>query len=276
MRSDPVKKRKSLTAQKLVLLAGFALLVGAATPAAAEEELSEEAKAQANNPLAAMSAFNLQNFYSPSLWNVPELSTNTFYFRAAFPLGRTLTRASLPLSSRPTSLTTSEAGLGDFNIFTAYLFVSNPTTSIGLGPLLVAPTATDSVLGQDSWQLGAAFVVFKVLSPVVQAGGLVTWQTDIAGDDDRADVSFVTAQPFAVWQVGGGKYLRSTAIWTFDLGSGHYAMPLGLGVGQVVKSGRIVYNMFLEPQWTVLHKGAQAKWTIFLGIHFQFAPLLHK
>ena len=122
--------------------------------------------------------------------------------------------------------------------------MSNPTTSIGAGPLLVAPTATDDALGQGKWQAGAAAVAFKV-TPLVQFGGLLTWQGSIAGDEDRPNTSILAAQPFVMWQLGGGTYLRSTGLWTFDLKSGDYVVPIDFGLGQVIKSGKIVYNIFL-------------------------------
>ena len=254
----------------LGLLLSCALSLAIAAPLAAQEKLSETAMAQANNPLAAASALNLQNYYASSLYGVPDRSTNTFWMRAAVPIGRTLTRASLPLATRPSSSTESAAGLGDFNIFTAYLFVSNPTTSMGVGPLLVAPTATDDALGQGKWQAGAAAVAFKA-TPLVQFGGLLTWQASIGGDSDRPSTSIMAAQPFAMWQLGGGTYLRTTGVWTFDLKSGDYVVPIGFGLGQVIKSGKIVYNIFLEPQFSILHQGTgQPKVQLFAGINLQF------
>ena len=53
----------------------------------------------------------------------------------------------------------------------------------GIEPMVVAPTATDEALGVGAWQLGAAGVYFSLSSPVVQWGGLVTWQTDVSGND---------------------------------------------------------------------------------------------
>lgn len=245
--------------------------------AVSAEKLTDEEKAQANNPLAATSALNFQNFYAPALYGVPDMSINTMWIRTAFPAGRTLTRASLPLATRPYSGSEYKSGLGDFNVFTAYMFLSNSKTNLGVGPLLVAPTATEDVLGQDKWQLGAAAIVFMVASPALQVGGLLTWQTSIAGNEDRPETSIMAMQPFAVWQLGGGKYLRSTATWTFDLRSGHYAMPIGMGIGQVARSGKIIYNLFLEPQFTFLQNGTgQPEYQIFLGLHLQFAPLRKK
>jgi len=278
MRNNGLERRTVFTVWGLMLLACVALLVGAATPAAAQEdltshvgELTDEERARANNPIASLSAINLQNFHTGSLWDVPDVSLNTFYIRAAFPLWRTISRASLPFNQIPTSLTTSETGLGDFDIFTAYLFVANPRTSVGVGPLLVAPTAANDALGQGKWQLGLAGVVFHGISPLVQVGGLLTWRTDVGGDAARAPVNAMTAQPFVILQASSGAYVRSTGNWTFDLESGDYAVPVGVGVGQVVKSGSVIYNFFLEPQWTIMHKGSgQSRWKVFLGIHMQF------
>ncbi len=246
---------------------GFcALTLGTATIASAQ---SAEEMAQANNPLAGAYAINMQNYYASSLYGVPDESTNTFWVRGAIPIGRTLTRASIPLATRPTGSADSESGLGDFNIFTAYLLVANPTTSIGVGPLLVAPTATEDALGQGKWQLGAAFVAFKA-TPKFQFGGLLTWQASVAGDDDRPDTSLLAAQPFGTWQLGGGTYLRSTGIWTFDLESGDYSVPVGFGLGQVMKSGNVVWNMWLEPQFTILHDGTgQPVWQLMAGLNLQ-------
>ncbi len=47
--------------------------------------------------------------------------------------------------------------------------------------------------------------------------------------------------------------------------------PGGLGLGQVIKSGKIIYNIFLEPPFSILHQGAgQPKVQLFAGINLQF------
>lgn len=265
-------------APRRVLLVGCALIVAIAAPLAAQDrpteaeaaQAAEEERAQANNPLASAYALNLQNYYVPTLFDVPDESINTAWLRGVIPIWRTVTRASLPLASRPSGSGESTSGLGDFNMFVAYLLVSKPTLSLGLGPLLVVPTATDDALGQGKWQAGAAAVVFYV-TRAVQVGGLLTWQGSFAGDSDRPSTSIFATQPFAVWQLGKGTYLRSTGIWSFDLKSGDYSVPIGFGIGQVLKAGGIVYNIFLEPQFTILHDGAgQPEVQLFAGLNLQF------
>ncbi len=262
------KHVRKTTRVGLVLLC--ALSIGIAAPLNAQQQASEQEMAEANNPLASKYSLNLQNYFAPSLYDVPDQSTNTTWIRGVIPIGRTVTRASLPLNTRPSTSGESVSGLGDFNMFVAYLLVATPSTTFGVGPLLVAPTATDDALGQGKWQAGAAAVIFKV-TKVVQLGGLLTWQGSFAGDSARSSTSILAMQPFAVWQLGKGTYLRSTGVWDFDLKSGNYSVPIGFGIGQVVKAGGIVYNIFFEPQFTILHDGAgEPKIQLFAGLNLQF------
>jgi len=74
-------------------------------------------------------------------------------------------------------------------------------------------------------------------------------------------------------QVGKGTYLRSAALWVFDIENSSYNVPVGFGIGKVVKSGRTVFNMFIEPQFTILHDGVgQPELQIFAALNMQFLP----
>ena len=230
------------------------------------------AAANANNPLANMVAFNIQNYYYAELYGTDE-TANTAWLRYAQPFGNWLMRASLPISTVPTGMGQDPvSGIGDFNVFLAYL-LSDPSSpkQYGVGPLLAGPTATDDALGADVWQVGAAGVYFNASSPVVQWGGLVTYQTDFAGNGD--DTGLAVLQPFLFIQLGKGTYLRSAPLWVFDLENSRYNVPLGFGIGKVVKNDNTVFNMFIEPQFTILHDGVgQPEFQIFAGLNMQFLP----
>ena len=271
MTNSQVRRHKPVAAYALALFAGSVLLLATATAAAAQEMTAEEAsRAQANNPITSMYAINLQDFYVPSLYGVPDQGVNTLWARAAIPVGRTISRASLPLATRPSSATEEQAGLGDFDFFTAYLIKSTPSASFGVGPQVVVPTATDDALGSGKWKLGAAAVGFWA-SPLIQGGFLLTGNWSVAGDEERPSTGSAAFQPFVLWQWGGGWYFRSTGIMAFDLKSGDYVIPIGFGAGKVMKVGTAVFNMFLEPQITVLHEGTgQPKLQFFFGLHMQF------
>lgn len=232
-----------------------------------------EELAKANNPLANMRALNFQNYYVSEISGAPDQTANTLWARYVQPIDRWLLRASLPLSRTPVGPSGSESGLGDLNVFAAYV-LSEPTSPVtyGVGPLLVIPTASDDALGSGKWQAGAAAVYFNAASPEIQYGGLVTYQTDFAGDSSRAGTSLMAIQPFCFYQLGDGKYLRSAPIMAFDLENGNYNVPIGVGVGKVIKlSNGNVLNLFIEPQFTILEDGpGQPELQLFFGLNTQF------
>lgn len=240
------------------------------------EQAGGDVAAQANNPLANMKAFNLQNYYMGELTESDD-SANQFWLRYAqpFSIGESnwLMRASLPINSFPTRADGDwETGLGDFNVFAAWLVPSkNPAVSLGFGPLLTAPTATDETLGSEKWSAGFANVLFNASSKKYQYGYLLIWQHSFAGDSDRADVNLGAFQPFFMYQLGKGLYLRSTGIWAYNFENDTYSVPLGLGIGQVIPVGKTVLNLFVEPQYSIADKGpGWPEWQIFAGLNFQF------
>lgn len=244
------------------------------SPALAQEP--PNATAQANNPLANMTAFNMQNYYIGDITE-SDKTANQFWFRYASPfsLGKSnwLLRASLPVNSYPTAPSgDTETGIGDLNVFTSYLFdTGNPAVSFGVGPQLTAPTASKDEVGSEKWSAGLVNVLFNGSSPKFQYGYLLSWQQSFAGDDDRQDVNIAAFQPFAFYQLGGGTYLRGAPIWNWNLENGNYSMPLGIGAGQIIKHDKTVYNMFIEPQFSVADEGpGQPEWQVFVGLNLQF------
>lgn len=256
----------------ILVLSGLSWL--AAAQALAEAQGS--AAAQANNPLANMTAFNLQDYYIGDLTESDD-SANQFWFRYARPVSvadtKWIVRASLPVNSFPTPPGgDKETGVGDFNVFAAYLMdTGNPAVSFGFGPQLTAPTATKDELGSEKWSAGFANVLFNASSAKFQYGYLLTWQASFAGDSDRDDVNLGALQPFAFYQLGGGTYLRAAPIWAYNFENDNYSVPVGVGIGQVMKRGKTVYNVFAEPQFSVADDGpGQPQWQVFVGFNMQF------
>jgi len=254
-----------------LVLASFSVVKG-------QESDHSQGAAQANNPLANMTALNFHNYYTPKLTDAPaDAYMNTAWIRFAKPFanGRLLLRASQPLSTvampdQNLGNVSATNGLGDLNVFMSYNFVSTPKATVGIGPNVTMPTSSEQALGTGQWQGGFAFVAFIVHSPVFQYGGLVTWQTSFAGDDQRSSTNNGALQPFYFWQLGKGTYLRGAPNWYFDFENNAYSVPLALGIGKVVKVGNTVFNLFVEPQYSVLHNGTQPQFQVFTGINLQF------
>ena len=145
-----------------------------------------------------------------------------------------LIRVTLPVSTRPDPDGGYSTGLGDINLFDIFL-VKTTGMQLGIGPLLTIPTASRDELGTGKWQAGLAAIAIHA-TPQRLLGGLLQWQASFAGDDDRDDVNTLTFQPFLIFNLPKGWYLRSTGIWTFDLEHDHHYIPVGVGAGK--ESGR--------------------------------------
>lgn len=216
---------------------------------------SESDVATANNPIAPMNAVFLQNYYAPTLYGAPG-STNLLDLRTLMVSGRQIIRTTFPLSSGEDSNGNQQSGLGDFNIFDAIRVTPEESKNVlAIGPLLVAPTATNSFLGQGKWQAGFAAVGLHSLSAGSEVIGILTWSHSFAGEHTRPDAQTLTFQPIAALSIGAGYYIRSSGIWSFDIPNNKRVIPLGVGFGKVFTTGHAIVNAFIEPQFTVYHDG---------------------
>ena len=236
----------------------------------AQQKESSAITKDANNPLASIKSISAHNVYSPSIHG-SEGTLNTTWIRYAQPIGKVLVRASMPINTVSVG-EIDRAGLGDLNIFGTYI-LTKPTSAnqLGIGPIMTFPTATSSILGSGKWQIGAALAAYFASNPTFQCGLLMTWQHSFAGDKERNKVQAASIQPFFLWQLGKGLYLRSSAINILDLENGNYLVPVGFGMGKVIKIGKVICNIFAEPQFSVWHKGiGLPKTQFFIGCNTQF------
>lgn len=54
-----------------------------------------------------------------------------------------------------------------------------------------------------------------------------------------------------VLPIGSRDVPGSAPIWTYNFQNNAYSNPLGLRIGQVIRSGKTVFNGFVEPQYSV-------------------------
>lgn len=230
---------------------------------------------KSNNPLNLAPSLNFQNYYTPKLFGT-NAHTNDFLVRPTIPIAPgdligvpQILRFTAPISTRPEADGGYKTGLGDVSVFDI-LLLQQGTVDIGVGPLLTVPTATSRELGAGKWSGGLAAVAVHS-SKEGLLGGLVQWQHSFAGQSQRDTVHTATLQPFIIRNMPQGWYLRSTGTWTFDLQKNNYYIPVGLGAGKAWRSGTNIFNAFVEPQWTVAHKGeGLPQFTIFAGVNITF------
>jgi hypothetical protein len=260
------------------ILAALAAAAGVAPTAqgAAAADANE-----ANNPLTPKITINFHDYYTQSFHGLPDSpDANSFLLRGLIPskLGGApqLFRFTLPVNAVPSYARAlpprtdgHDSGVGDLTLMD--LFIVPGKVEFGVGPLLVAPTASRKETGQGRWQAGAAGVAVAPQSWGI-IGGLATYQHSFAGGS-RPDQSLLTVQPILNVNLPRQFYLRSSGTMNFDLENKTHYIPVGLGVGRVwALNAATTMNTFVEPQYTVAHKGAGSpKWQIFGGVNFQFA-----
>jgi len=248
--------------------------VFACLPNSASSDNADAAN-KSNNPLNLAPGLNVQDYYTPDIAN-SNAHTNDTLLRGTLPVAPgaligvpQLLRATLPISTRPDPRGGYSTGVGDLNLFDIFLLKTDGI-QLGIGPQITAPTAAHDELGTGKWQGGLAAIAIDA-SPRGLLGALVQYQSSFAGDRDRAHVESATFQPFVIHNLPKGWYLRSTATWTFDLKNDTHYIPIGLGTGKAWKVGSNIFNAFVEPQWTVDHKGdGLPRFTLFAGLNITF------
>ncbi|HBE6262477.1 TPA: hypothetical protein KMK45_004139 [Escherichia coli] len=231
---------------------------------------AEDTVDKANNPLHLATSFSLQDYYTPSLYDSDQ-HTNDMLLRATVPVAGgdlipvpQILRLTAPISTRPQISGGYKTGLGDINLFDIFL-VKQEGVMLGIGPLITANSAESEELGTGKWQTGLAAVAVDS-SPKWLKVGLVQWQKSFAGENERDSVESTTFQPFIIYKMSKGWFLRSSGIWTLNVKNEDYYIPAGLGVGRAMPVGNYIVNSFVEPQWTVAHSGDyQPQFTVYAG-----------
>src|SRR5262245_8926123 len=93
------------------------LAIAPAVWAADPDPVSEKELADSNNPLSSLNSVNFQNYYTPSIYDLPDKTANTLNLRGVKVFGRQIIRGTMPIVSQPNAAGINRSGLGDFNIF---------------------------------------------------------------------------------------------------------------------------------------------------------------
>ena len=242
-----------------------AMLLGmAVSPAAAQQNV-------ANNPLTDIPAIQVQKYLQPVMSGQPGSGADQPFLRGILPHDTfgwpQLIRASLATGTTVWGPAGTESGLGDLTLFDVPLF-QLANAKLGIGPLLIVPTATSPALGERKWQAGVQGVVSAPYDWGL-AAALVAYQQAFDGS-----ARSLTVQPFLFYNLSNGFYLRSSGITTIDFGRQRAVVPVGLGLGRVSRLGDgNVLNMYLEPQYSVVQSGiGQPSFQVFAGFNIQFPP----
>jgi hypothetical protein len=231
----------------------------AAEPAPGGQSLDQAA----NDPTASLMSVQIQDVYAGNYHNLDDENGNTVLVRAAVPFQtagiNNIARITVPFVTDSPS---RESGLGDIVLFDLLTF-DESWGRWGIGPVLLAPTASDDSLGAGKWAIGPA-LGFVVNQPGRLFGVFNQNLFSFAGDDDRDDVSLSTVQPIVnyslpnKWSVGTSE-MNFTYDWQQD---DWIVLPLGVKVAKLQRFGKrpmqfsatYEYNFaddYVAPKWLV-------------------------
>jgi hypothetical protein len=279
------------------LAIALALHPGSGVPAALAGESEAPAVPRArtlaeefSDPLTTLPQIFVQDAFTPESFGT-EATTNRVIARAIVPRIPKLSllplvqlvRPSISLVTVPTGAGSSTVtALGDFQIFDLFVLPwpkHDTGLYMGLGPMLVFPTATDPRAGQGAWQAGPAFAAIHKGLPGFLLGGLVQNPISFAyTSGDRPAVNTLIVQPIVLAYLGRGFYVKSAdASWTVGWRRGAATtIPLSLGVGYVhVREGAPPVNLFVTGEWMAYRQLAPVapQTTIRFGVTVAFPGL---
>lgn len=179
-----------------------------------------------------------------------------------YPMGRgawrLVNRLVIPWARLPGPAGTT-SGFGDLT----YVGAVTPSSARDLGrgkviwaagPTLVFPTAAESALGQDKWQVGPA-AALAYLGPRATLGLFGQHWWSVAGDEARPSVSRTSLQYFwylklpQQWSIGASPTM--TVDWNATEGTA-VIFPLGIGVNKTLFLGPLPARFAVEGTWSAV------------------------
>jgi hypothetical protein len=250
----------------------------------AEEKGGGDLRAAVQNPVGAMYSLPLKFTFD---FGAPNGEASFLNIQPVIPITvgdwNYINRIIAPLIDTPGQVTgTPEipnpppgdgaTGLGDIN-YSLFVSPAKPKGFIwGLGPSIMLPTASDAQLGSEKWSAGPTGVIL-VQPKWGTYGGLVRQLWSFAGDDDRASVNQTLIEPFLNYNLDKGWYLISDMIiianWQAD-SSNRWTVPLGGGVGKLLKIGNQAINVRTEAYYNVEKPDSAPDWQWGFTVQFLF------
>jgi hypothetical protein len=144
--------------------------------------------------------------------------------------------------------------------------------TLGIGPVMQFPTNTgpDGRYGNDNWAAGPALLLMQGKGHWV-FGGLFTQLWSYAGSDDEINES--NFQPFVNYNLKDGWYLHSDPTfkynWSAD-SSEAWTVPVGGGLGKVVKIGKMPVNLRLASYYFAEAPRTGSDWQLQFQVQLLF------
>ena len=248
-----MKKEMMLLSTLFMFLSLFTLFqpVQAKDPSGTQQGKDADLAQELTNPLADLMTIPIQMTYDRDIGPRDEgwkLQTNVqpvipFHLTQEWNL---ITRTILPVIYQDDIVpgAGSQFGLGDLNL-SLFFSPKKPTSGgliWGVGPVLLLPTATDSLLGAKKWGAGPTAVAIAMRGPWT-AGILANHVWSFAGDSDRQDVSSTFVQPFVAYTWPSAWTVSVQSESTYNWKTEKWSVPVNAAVSKLVKLGKLPVSL---------------------------------
>ncbi len=196
------------------------------------------------NPVASLISLPLQLNYDQGIGPGDKGERVTLNVQPVIPFSMNddwnlISRTILPIVTQSdVPVGNDETGIGDV-LQTIFFSPKDPTASgwiWGAGPVLLLPTATDDVLGQEKWGLGPSAVALRQDGPWTY-GALGNHIWSVAGDSNRTEVNATFFQPFLSYTTETATTFSLNSESLYDWRRDEASVPLNATVGKVVNLG---------------------------------------
>jgi hypothetical protein len=258
------------------------LSLGAVTESSDGEESASELNRKLTNPVSSI--WSISNQFNNFELNNGQWSNN-WNFQPVMPVSLTkdlnlITRPVMPFYNIVPHETSPgdfarDAGLGDLTLLELFSPANSGNWVLGAGPTAIFPTATSHFTGQGKWQLGPSLVV-GYLTKQYFIGVFPQQWWSVGGEHGRPDTNQMNLQPIATlffgegWSIGySGNILADWTTPSEDV----WTVPIGVGLGKVVKFGRLPVKIQLAVQYMPVHPRISGQeW----NVQLQITPVIPK
>jgi hypothetical protein len=263
---------KNLYSSRRATVTAALVVCAAHTAAAAEDGAGGQSLEQAaSDPTASLMSVQVQDIYAGAYHQLDDESGNSILLRSAVPFTtgslEHIARLTLPIVTDSPS---GESGLSDLVLFDLIKFEKS-WGRWGIGPVLLAPTATDDAIGSGKWAIGPA-IGFVARGEKLMWGLFNQNLFSFAGDSNREDVNVSILQPIVnyslpeKWSIGTSE-MNITYDWKKDAWT---ALPMGVKLAKLVKFGKLPVQFAGAYECNFADDYVAPKWTINFTVKFLF------
>jgi hypothetical protein len=164
--------------------------------------------------------------------------------------------------------------MGDLQLFDL-LSIKQSWGRWGVGPTLVFPTATETLLGAGKWQAGPSVAMIYTGIKNLTAGFVLQNPISYAGSPNRPAVNEMIITPTFTFNLPQGWFAgMSDYNFTWDWeNAGAATIPLGLQVGKVVRIGKQPVSLSFEAGGAAARPAGTPSPGWILG--FTFSPIFN-